>query len=342
MNLILLEEKDKKIYNGFVAQQTSGSFLQSWEWGEWQEVLGREVKRFSFQDKSGEMAGVVQLVRMPLGLGRFYWYAPYGPILNSKFKIQNLKLLLKDVFGGAVFIRIEPTVDESLILNLKSLNKSVNIQPAKTLVVDLAKPDDQLLSEMHAKTRYNIKLAQRHGVLVEDEFAVSAGHGLYFDEALQLIMETASRQQFVTHGLEYYKQMVDFFALQKRGELKLHIYKSVYKKQLLSAAIMIDFGSTRTYLFGGSSHEHKEVMAPYALHWQAVRDARAAGLTRYDFWGIETASGETPGFVRFKLGFGGQQYEYPGAYDLVLQPLLYRMYGIMRAGNRLMRHRNRH
>jgi photosystem II stability/assembly factor-like uncharacterized protein len=39
-------ENQKYEYNRFVTDSESGSFLQSWEWGEWQEVLGRQVFRF--------------------------------------------------------------------------------------------------------------------------------------------------------------------------------------------------------------------------------------------------------------------------------------------------------
>ena len=343
MKLVEVLSSSKADYNQFVAAQNSGSFLQSWEWGDWQASLGRTVLRFNIIDDSGARIGLIQLIKMPLPLGRYYLYAPYGPVIKNQPEILSRQLTasLREKFADAVFVRIEPQKNNLMLPEPGLVIKSSNIQPAASIVLRLNRSEDELLQNMHHKTRYNIKVAQRHGVTVEDEFAISAGHGLYFDEVLQLIMDTASRQEFVTHDLDYYKKMVDFFALQNRGDLKLHIYKSVYQKKLLSAAIMIDFGGTRTYLFGGSHREHKEVMAPYLLHWQALRDARVAGLTHYDFWGIETASGETPGFVRFKMGFGGREFQYPGAYDLVLQPLLYRMYGIMRSANRVLRKRNR-
>ena len=110
---------------------------------------------------------------------------------------------------------------------------------------------------------------------------------------------------------------------------------------------MVDFGQTRTYLFGGSSSEHKNVMAPYLLHFQALRDAQSQGLKFYDFWGIETAGGDSPGFARFKLGFAPRsssesaipqlgsafasgQVEYGGAYDLVLRRFWYKAYSLLR------------
>lgn len=353
MQILEVQEDQKDQYSEFVAAQESGSFLQSWEWGEWQSALGRQVERFKLQGESGETLGIIQLIKMPLPFGRFYLYAPYGPVPAGggqlkveSFKFQEFLLGLRTKFPEAVFIRIEPK-DESLIVQLsakggfasggKSLIKSPNIQPAKTLIIDLAKAEDVLLADMHPKTRYNIKVAQKHGVEIKDEFDISIGHGLFFDEALKLIIETSNRQKFNTFPESYYKKMVDFFTLHNRGALKLHIYKAVYNNRLLAAAIMLDFAGVRTFLFGGSSSANKNVMAPYLLHWQAMLDAKTSGLTSYDFWGIGTSSGEVPGFVRFKLGFGGEEKQYTGAYDIIINRYWYKIYSLLRQANKIVK-----
>jgi lipid II:glycine glycyltransferase (peptidoglycan interpeptide bridge formation enzyme) len=193
---------------------------------------------------------------------------------------------------------------------------------------------------------------------------------LYAKEAVDLLLETSARQGYKAYGREYYEGMINFLAIQNTGQLNLHIYKAVYNNKLLASAIMLDFsaksslnghlggsasgGGTRTFLFGGSSEENKNIMAPYLLHWRAMVDAKVAGLTQYDFWGIETSSGEVPGFVRFKLGFAtpsttssgpsGQQSsgslsgikEYSGAYDIVISPVGYKLYKILRKIKRFL------
>jgi len=383
LQLVELSEKDKDVYNQFVINQPSGSFLQSWEWGQWQASLGREALRFFVIDdyKAGNL-GCVQLIKMSLPFGVYYLYAPYGPVIGDwKLEIGDWILIIKElekVFFDAIFIRIEPKAPFSISSLQSPISKSSNIQPGKTLLIDLTKPEDQLLTEMHPKTRYNIKVAQKHGVEIKDEFDISVGHGLFFDEVLKLIIGTSKRQKFTTFSPEYYKKMVDFFAVGTSGEVKLHIYKAVLNNQLLSAAIMMDFparggsashsspsdalpsesrtgGGTRTFLFGGSSDENKNVMAPYLLHWQAMRDAKARGMEVYDFWGTETSSGEVPGFVRFKLGFapqlrsgsstprsdsgssrGGEQ-TYAGAYDYIVSKPWYRAYRLFRAANKIIK-----
>ena len=66
MNLIEVAEANREQYNRFVAESPSGSFLQSWEWGQWQTALGREVYRFFIMADSSYVIGSVQLIKMPI------------------------------------------------------------------------------------------------------------------------------------------------------------------------------------------------------------------------------------------------------------------------------------
>jgi lipid II:glycine glycyltransferase (peptidoglycan interpeptide bridge formation enzyme) len=132
-------------------------------------------------------------------------------------------------------------------------------------------------------------------------------------------------------------KLIDFFGPKaKSADLRLSVYQALYKQALLATGIMLDFAGTRMYLFGGSATEHRNVMAPYALHWYAIQDAQKHGLSTYDFGGSETAGGKDDfGFTRFKLGFGGEEHSYPGAFDLVTKPLWYTIYTISRRINRI-------
>lgn len=340
LNIVEVLENQKAEYNRFVIENESGSFLQSWEWGQWQAALGRTVYRYWLLDDSQKRIGVMQLIKMPLPFGQYYLYAPYGPVVDLRFKIEDLRFFTQEIkkqFSDAVFIRIEP---KNHIIT-KSYNheiiKSINVQPGKTLVIDLSKPEEHLLAEMHPKTRYNIKLAQKRGVEVQKDLVVTPGFGLYFKEVVGQIAQTENRRGFVGHGIGYYQKFIDFFALKPQSEIQVSVYKALYQKRLLCGAIMVDFGGTRTYLFGGSGEENKNVMAPYLLHWQAMTDAKAKGFKFYDFWGLETSSGKVPGFARFKLGFGGEEKIFVGAFDVIIRPVYYKLYQAARFCRRLFR-----
>jgi len=339
VNLVELSENQKSEYNHFVENQESGSFLQSWEWGGWQKTLGRDVRRFKVLDETNNQIASIQLIKTLLPFKRHYWYAPYGPVVSqscNEFQVDDCIAGLKEKFIGEVFIRIEPKLRIPGIL--KNAKKSFyNVQPGRTLVLNLSLPEEELLRQMHHKTRYNIKVAEKHGVKVEKEFAISAGNGLFYKEAIDLIVKTAERRKFRTFNRDYYNKLVNFFALRKKCNLNLHLFKAVYKGELLASSIMIDYGNIRTYLFGGSSSEHKNVMAPFLMHFEAMKDAKEKGLKFYDFWGTETSSGKSPGFVRFKLGFGGEEKKYEGAYDIVISQKKYGLYQVIRFINRLLK-----
>jgi len=328
---------EKIEYTNFLISHISGSFLQSWEWGEWQEKLGKKVYRFKITDDTENVLGSVLLVKMPLPFGKYYLYAPYGPVVNFQFSIFNFQLLtheLRALFSDALFMRIEP---QNEIEGLSSFAiKSTNIQPAITMVLDVHKPDEDLLAGMHTKTRYNIRVAERHGVVIQSQLAVTPGYGLYAREAIDLIVKTQARQKYRGHSASYYEKLVDFFAVQNpHASVKVTVYKALYNKELLTSAVMVDFAKTRMYLYGGSSDDFRNVMAPYLLHWQAIADARNLGMEYYDFGGSEVAAGGERGFTRFKQGFGGRVVNYMGAYDWVFNKTAYHAYMFFRKINKI-------
>lgn len=344
MRFAEFREDQGERYDHFVASQSAGSFLQCSSWAAWQQQwAGRASYRCGVVAQDGKVLLSVQLICHRLPAGQRYWYAPYGPVpsdgsVDLSRPLATLVAELKTRLSGSMFLRFEPRFwgfDWAAVGT-----KSVNTQPGSTLLIDLRKPEDSLLAEMHQKTRYNIRLAERRNVRVEQTFALSPGHGLYFEEALDLIVRTASRQRYLGYPKTYYRQLLDFFALHEPDRVRASVYKAIYGDELLASAVVVDFGGVRTYLFGGSSDQHRDVMAPYLLHWRAMQDAKVLGAHTYDFGGLETGAGFRAGFARFKLGFGGKTVEYPGAYDIVLKPLLYHPYRYLRSLHRFARRRS--
>lgn len=308
-------------WDRFVSSHPSGSFLQSPGWGEWMETQGRQTMRPAVTDNDGSILVGAQILTTAIPkLGGHYIYVPYGPLtVGENPDALNLFLdSIKKRFTTAWFLRLEPKQ-----FLLAEDRVTPHTQPGKTLVLDLTKSEEELLSDMHHKTRYNIRVAERHGVVVETGNVA---------EAVALIQETSKRQGFKDHPAQYYTKLCEFFASNKSVNTKT--YTTSFNGRILASSLMVDYGPTRTYLFGGTHDADRNVMAPYLMHWQAIKDAKQKGFKTYDFWGIETASGQTPGFVRFKLGWGGQQIHYPSAEDIVYKPLWYNAYKLLRALNR--------
>src|SRR6185369_3447890 len=109
MNLTELSFANKDSYNHFVAAQKSGSFLQAWEWGDWQKVLGNAPRRFAWVGSDGNWLAALQTLNMPLPLGKHYLYAPYGPVSAvTDLDIANLSAQILKIDPQAVFLRLEP------------------------------------------------------------------------------------------------------------------------------------------------------------------------------------------------------------------------------------------
>jgi lipid II:glycine glycyltransferase (peptidoglycan interpeptide bridge formation enzyme) len=220
----------------------------------------------------------------------------------------------------AIFLRTEPRFslgDEST----KWGRASLNVSPHQTLALDLTKTLDQLLAQMHSKTRYNVHLAEKHGVEVAVEDSVS-------DAAGELLLETSRRAGIRAHATGYYKNLVE----KLRGTaITAKVYCAYHGGELLAANVVLRYGDTSVYLFGGSSAHQRNVMAPYILQWRAIADAQAAGATAYDFWGVETdPTHPWAGFSRFKLGFGGEIETFAGTRDYVFSPAWYNAYRSLR------------
>ncbi|MCR4314322.1 MAG: peptidoglycan bridge formation glycyltransferase FemA/FemB family protein [Candidatus Uhrbacteria bacterium] len=294
----------------------SGRFLQSWEWGEFQRTAGERVRREEFVEHGGTVIGVAQwLDRRSMDVVR-YAYCPKGPVYQKGEDGRGLTGL-----KGEIFLRIEP--DESSLLPL--CEKTIDLSPARTRITDLSVSEDALLATMHPKTRYNIRVAQKHGVVVD---LVQTD----VDAVWNLFEQTASRGAFRLHSKRYYKQMVESL---KDGACRAFLATASHGENLLAANVMVDFGDTRTYLHGASSNTHRNLMAPYVLHWELLRDAKEQGLVFYDWWGV--APIEAPedhpwaGISRFKRGFPGVECSSLGTYDLVVQPLCYDLYQLGRS-----------
>ncbi|MCC7356470.1 MAG: peptidoglycan bridge formation glycyltransferase FemA/FemB family protein [Candidatus Doudnabacteria bacterium] len=336
MQLYKCTEQDERDYNEFVSKQTSGSFLQAWQWGELQrEYSNKDIRRFVVKNED-DIILAAQVISMPLFGTANYLYLPYGPVKKDDVGEEVLNFFIdeiKTLFPRSLFIRIEPKFK----LTQPQGKKSINIQPARTLIIDLKPTAEEILQTMHPKTRYNIKVAQRHNVEIQKETAGVGDHKEFYSRAINLILETAKRQGYHTHPFTYYDTIVNFFKPhQDTAEVTVSVYSAMYAGSIVATGMMVDFGSTRTYLFGGSSNEHRNTMAPYLLHYTAMLDAKRRGLSGYDFDGLETSVGKEAGFARFKQGFGGYVIEYAGAYDIINNHSAYLMYRVLRKINRFI------
>ena len=393
-------EINKENWNNFILAN-GGSFLQSFEWGEFQENFGRKVFRIKASGPPSSRlrrdSGVTtqaQFIEMTMPIiKKKYWYCPKGPIFeNSKTQISNSQIqnFIKVISGaamkeGVMFFRIGPEWEiserhpehvrfaqyklregssanagadelrDSSAFGLRMtelLGKEgfrqihYDIEPSQTLILDITKSEEELLAEMHEKWRYNIRLAERKGVIIKNfQFPIS---NFQFDAFWNLIERTAGRKGIKYHPKDYYRKQLEI----NSDNFKTNLFVAEYENKIIAANIVVFFlpvealakagGKTpadakamagkATYLHGATDNNFRNVMAPHLLQWEQIKYAKQLGCLEYDFFGIvnehtlDKRGASWEGFTRFKKGFGGREVNYIGYWDYPLDKKWYWVY----------------
>jgi lipid II:glycine glycyltransferase (peptidoglycan interpeptide bridge formation enzyme) len=312
-------------------------FLQSPEWLRVQEATGKEILPMSEGDFLAN--GIIHTLPV---VGR-YVYVPRGPVFeNAKLQMPNVKTGIETLVvlakeKRAKWIRIEPETDQLLEEIQKSVLSKVvqaphDMQPREIFKINITKTEEELLAEMKSKTRYNIRLAEKHGVKVFE-----TREERYIAVFLDLITATSNRKGITAHSRTYYER---FFQVLPQEMCRLFVAE--YEGQVLAANMVMFYGNTVTYLHGGTADLHRDVMAPYLLQWEQIKAAQKEGYQYYDFGGVqrgvengelgtrneETKQKDWSGITKFKTGFSPKTKSilYTGSYDIVLDSLSYTLY----------------
>ena len=324
-------------YDAFVASHPQGGVLQSWAWGELRARQHWDPVRLLARDAAGGVCGAALVLCRALPVGGSLLYLPRGPVLDYRDDrtLDALCAALRRLGQRrhAVLCKIDPPVtppDPGVLRALTARGFVIGhrrgrfegMQPRYSVVVPLDGGADAVLARCHAKTRYNIRLAQRRGVVVR-----RGGRG---DLATfhRLLDVTCARNGFAERRLPYFQEVWD--ALAPGGHLEL--YLASHEGEDIAAGILFRFGDKAVYAYGASADTHREVMAPYAVQWAMLRRAIACGCVSYDMTGVpRRLSPDQPGYglYRFKRGFWPEVSVYAGEYDLPLQPALYRLWQVV-------------
>lgn len=301
--------------------------LQSWSWGEFRKKTGVELSRLAFGEKNIEDTFQITWHRIPYT--KFcIGYCPKSVVPNK----EEVEVIKKEAEKkGAIFVKFEPnekinTETEKKIMDLKKDFSWVKGKPLFTkftFQLDISKGEDELLKNMHQKTRYNLRLAEKRGVqIVEDNSETG------FEDYWKLMEETTRRQGFFAHGKGYHHKMWQTMTESGMG----HLFKAVYEGKTLTTWMVFILNDTIYYPYGASSNENREVMASNLMMWEVIRYGKKQGCRLFDMWG---SLGPTPdlkdpwyGFHKFKQGYGAELVEFLGSFDLVVKPMLYKLYGL--------------
>lgn len=297
--------------------------LQSWKWGEFRRDTGVEVVRIGEFKNNNLIAGYQvtfhSIPHLPFQIG----YLPKGPLPTLSMVKALTHIGLK---RNAIFIQLEPnvnkeTTDIKLLLSNKLRTSARPLFTKYTFHIDLTKSEDELKKQMSSKTRYNIRLSQKHEVTVQEENTQQA-----FNRYLELTTETTKRQRFYSHSEAYHRTMWHILHPAKIA----HLLTARYKGKILTTWIVFLYKDVLYYPYGASTTEHKDVMASNLMMWEAMRWGKRQGAKIFDLWGTPGPDPKPTdsyyGFHKFKLGYGPKLVEFAGSYDLILKPFHYQLY----------------
>jgi lipid II:glycine glycyltransferase (peptidoglycan interpeptide bridge formation enzyme) len=341
----------RRAWNDALLTLPGGHILQSWEWGEAKLLHGWFPTRLLWE-QDGQPLAAAQVLRRPLP--RTSWgvlYVPKGPVLDYGRPplldrvLADLERYARDLH--AILAKIDPDVEvrpskdpaaaaahpvtQALVARGWRFSAQ-QIQFRNTAILDLTPATDSLLAAMKSKTRYNIRLAQRRGVLVR------SGTSQDIPRFYEMYAETGKRDGFLIRPFAYYRDTWQAFLDAGLAHMFLAEAGSseaaagpLDKAEAIAGLILFRFGNRAWYMYGASTDRHRDLMPNYALQWAAMLWAKEAGCTTYDLWGAPTTLDEHDqlwGVWRFKEGLGARFVPHIGAYDYPVSSFLYWVYGV--------------
>jgi lipid II:glycine glycyltransferase (peptidoglycan interpeptide bridge formation enzyme) len=289
--------------------------LQTPDWAEFRKKWGNEVVETPH--------GYLTLHPLPFTsykIGMFLKGDMPTPKMVEYLRNEGKKLKL-------IFIKIEPNYvvkkDNILCANKDdaiTLLRKNGAVAGKTLFtpttfwIDLTKSEEELLKSFSSKTRYNIRLAERKGVRVQEDNSDKA-----FEKYIELTRETVTRDKFFTHNERYHHLMWE--TLKKQIA---HLLTATYNHEIITAWVLFECNGFLYYPYGASTHKYKNIMANNLMMWEAIKFGKKQALSTFDLWGREPGKG----FTKFKEGYNPQLIEFLGTWDLVINPSIYKLYKV--------------
>lgn len=285
--------------------------LQTREWGEFRKEWGNEI---IFEKDNLIIFSKIPHTKFTIGT----------VMKGSNIARSNLATIRKVAQeNNSIFIKFEPNSTKAtlgtakfnkLIDNFKKWGfvKGKPLFTPTTFWIDLLRPEEDILKSFSSKTRYNIRLAQKHGVKVQID-----NSDIAFEKYLELTTETNKRQGFYSHTPKYHKLMW------KHLKNKIaHLLTATYKGEIVSTWILFAYDGFLYYPYGASTDKYKEIMANNLMMWEAIKFGKKLGCETFDLWGRE----EGKGFTKFKEGYNPKVVEFIGSWDLVINKPLYYLY----------------
>ena len=328
MNLKIKEINNKEIWENFLLKCKEKTFLDSWNWGEFQKKEGEKIWRLGIYE-SEELVALALVIKIKAKRGTFL-FVPHGPNINNQPRNNNqvletlldeLKVIAKK--EKANFIRIAPIWERNeenikIFKDLKFRKAPIHMHPEITWEMDVVPTEEELLMGMRKTTRYLIRQAQKNND-IEIIQSQNIEKLKRFDE---IYCATARRHHFVPFSLDYLQNQFSSFL----EDDQISIFLGKYKREVVSAAVVVFWQNIGFYHHGASLSKYNKVPVSYLLQWEAIKEAKRRGCEIYNFWGIAPVNSKLrkhpwAGLTLFKMGFSGFKKEYVKTQDFPISSM---------------------
>lgn len=294
-----------------------------WQHPVWEEFQ-KSVRRKTWLLSSDGASALVVKHNLPFG---FSWLeVPRGPLFESEKSLSEILAEIQKIGKKekAVFVRMSP-YQELRTAHCALRSAKADHHPQTSLVIDITQSESDILTQMKPKGRYNIKVAEKHGITVKPSSDI--------EKFYNILTKTGNRDGFGIHPKSYYQKMLD--AMSDNAQLLL----AEYEGKVIAGGIFVYLDEWGIYYYGASDNEYRNLMAPYLVQWSAIQESKKRGCKHYDFLGIAPENAKHhpwAGVTEFKKKFGGKVVDYPVAKELVLRKFWYWVYRIYKK----VRHNN--
>lgn len=305
---------DDAAWDEFVAAASAPSFLQATPWAAVKRPNGWRAARLAVDTPAGPVGAQV-LVRHPRPLPKGFGYAARGPLAAGEIDQAAIGAFTAAARAaapglGIAHLRIDPELEDpdgSIASALRDAGwtPAPDIQPRSTRLIELDRPEEELWADVRKKARQLVRRAERDGV------TVTSGGAERVPDLHHVLATTMERVGLPFRTVGFYRDLWSAFAARDRAMLVL----AEAEGEVVSASLLVGWGPRIVALYGGTTMKGRDLEAKYALNWEILRRARAAGYRAYDAWGLPN-----PGIAYFKAGWGGREVQYVGAWDLVVDP----------------------
>lgn len=344
MTPVVKEISKKETWEDFLKGCDEKTFLQSWNWGEFQILQGNKIWRFGVYENN-ELIGIALTIKVSARRGKFL-FVPHGPVTkNPQFQIlstllEELKSLAKK--EKASFIRVSPIWERNEINNktfrgLGFRDSPIHMHAEVTWELDITPTEDEILDGMRKTTRYLIRQAQKNQN-IQIEKSNNINDLQIFNP---IYLETAKRHNFTVFSEDYLRDQFAAFSIDNQ----IQFFFGKYKGEIVSVAIFVFWQNIAFYHHSGSLLKYSKIPINYLLQWEAIKEAKKRGCKIYNFWGIApdiktegpkgypakkskprrscllaTLRGRHPwaGLSLFKMGFGGYRRDLVKTQDFII------------------------